>query len=68
VLTHEHAVDAEVFAADKGNQSRWSHEGYAERQRWTREDVLNGQKGQITGKVNVRTMSKGPCGPAVATF
>lgn len=22
-----------VFAADKGNQSRWSHEGYAERQR-----------------------------------
>lgn len=28
---NEHDADAEVFAADKG-KSRWSHEGYAERQ------------------------------------
>lgn len=30
---HRNRLDAEVFAADKGNRSRWSHEGYAERQR-----------------------------------
>lgn len=33
LLTHEHTIDAGVFAADKGTQSRWSHEGNAERQR-----------------------------------
>lgn len=53
LLTHEYSADAEVFSADKGNQSRWSHEGYTEGQ-GDQEDISNSisLQGQITEEVN----------------
>lgn len=68
-ITRE-SVDVEVFAAHGGNQSRWSHEGYAERQSGYFELHLplgpNYRRRQ--GRGSVHTMSKAPCGPAAASL
>lgn len=52
MLRHEHSVDAEVFAADKGNQSRWSHEGYTQKDPGRHERIFRiafPSRGKITG-------------------